>query len=112
MITPDGAALIATLYPIVVLLLIFDSRRIKRPQYRTLRTMNRTYIVVGGIGSVLAVPAVQICVRRVNEQANIDGFDLAVVALSGTLLGAGVLASVAYWAADRIIDPWAEEEET
>lgn len=104
--TPETSALIATLYPLVALLLIFDSRRYPRPAESWQRIWFRTNAVTSGFGAVASVWAVLICVRSVNEQLTLEGFDLFIVRTAGTALLFGALGSVSYWAADRVVDPW------
>lgn len=104
--TPETSTLIATLYPLVALLLIFDSRRYPRPAEKWQRLWFRANAVVSGAGGVSAVWSVMICIKSVNEKLVLDGFDLNVVRFAGIALFLGAIGTVSYWATDRVIDPW------
>jgi hypothetical protein len=105
-ITPAGATLIAALYPIVVLLLAIDVRRPPRPAQLSQRIWFIANASVSALGAMLGIPAVLLCVKAVNEGVALQGFDFRLVQTAGSALTIGVVASVAYWAADRIIEPW------
>jgi len=94
MISNDGAALIATLYPIALLLLGFESRallRVIRPAGPRARQLLTLLLV---IPLTLSVASTWICVLAVSSSETLDGFGAVVVAVTGVILAVEVSLAI------------------
>ena len=87
-ISPDGAALIATVYPIGILILAVEARAalvaIVQQMSRGVQVFMATFIV---LVVALSSGAVVFCVQAVSSGSTLGGFDFWFVSLPGYALG-------------------------
>lgn len=108
MISLDGAALLATMYPIVIILLVFElgRQKIPRPDLRVARVLIRAAHWLVAAGAVMGGSAITICVIAVASGEAVRGFDAGWVVASGWLLLLAGTGAVGVGLAGRLFDPW------
>ena len=108
MISLDGATLLATIFPIVIILLVFERRRNKtpRPADAWIRFLIRSADWLVASGSILGTSATLLCVTSVASEVPLQGFAAVWVTLCGYLLGVAGMGAVGVGLGERMFDPW------
>lgn len=108
MISLDGATLLATIFPIVIILLVFERRRQKtpRPKEARIRLMIRFADWLVAAGAILGTSATLVCITSVASGVPLQGFTAVWVTLCGYVLGVAGVGAVGVGLGERMFDPW------
>jgi len=96
------------MYPIVIILLVFElgRQKIPRPDMRVARVLTRAAHWLVAAGAAMGGTAITMCVIAVASGEAIRGFDAGWVVVSGYLLLIAGTGAVGVSLAGRLFDPW------
>ncbi|WP_248703762.1 hypothetical protein [Curtobacterium sp. MWU13-2055] len=108
MISLDGATLLATIFPIVIVLLVFERRRpkIPRPVDAWVRFLIRFADWAVATGAIFGLSATALCIVAVASGVPLQGVSAVWVTLCGSLLGIAGMGAVGAGLSERMFDPW------